>query len=311
MLTFAGEAKMKTRKMVGVAGVLLITVYCGAYTVTYDFAADPWANGWMKTESTYNAFMYNTTNQVSSRGYLDCVVQRSTSTLGQAYIPLDQTYYMPNGQSGSATVTDIWLGFDLGFGARSASTQQFMIGLFNSSQDFANPDTMNALALEPHKNFVPNVSSCLQVYSETSNGGFVNTLAPTAFGSLYDEATRRFQVHYYIADGMVYADIKVGAVDEMTGIVTNVFTQNSILVYDSAASWDTVGLNAIGIRSRYASTGTSTSAKKASGKFNFDNLYFSTDGEQNMSAPSWVTPEPATLAMLGLGGLMLARRRNA
>jgi len=148
----------------------------------------------------------------------------------------------------------------------------------------------------------------LRVRSETINasGGLVGTSTNTTMASLADSVSRRYQAHFYMSGGKMYADVKVGTFNDATGALTaNVFTQNGILLFDSNVSWNTVGLNALGLKNLYMST---SSGKF--GKFNFDNLYFSTDGEQSMSVPSWVVPEPATMAILGIGSLIVIGRRK-
>jgi hypothetical protein len=283
--------------------VLLAAVTAQAYTVTQNFNSDPWTNGWSKTETASTMFMYNTTNNVSgTAGYIDSTVSRSTSAMGITYLPLGQTYYMPNGQNGSANANHLYIGFDLQFGSGAYSTQQVSIGLLNSAQTFSNSATQNSLGLDLCK-----AAGGMRTRSETINGtgGYVGTSTNTTYATIADQATRRYQVHYYMSGGKVYADIKVGTFDVATGAFTaNVFTQNNIQLYDSAVSWDTVGMNALGIKNLYMSTGTSKAVK-----FVIDNMYFSTDSEQFMDVPAWVVPEPATIAILAFGSLLFRRKK--
>ncbi|MFA5292333.1 MAG: hypothetical protein WC496_04775 [Phycisphaerae bacterium] len=297
---------MKNRLVI-LTFVLLSILACGvqATTVKQNFNADPFSNGWSKAESTYNVFTYNTTNNVSGTpGYLDCSVQRSNTVLGTAYIPLGQTYYMPGSQSGTPTVTDMWMGFDLMFANGTFTTQQACIGLINGDATLTNTATQNSLGLD-----ICRTAGALRIRQETDNaaGAFAGTSVGTTMATLDDGLTHRYQVHYYLAgDGKVYADIKLGTFDVGTGAFTSsIFSQNGILLYDSAANWDLYGIDALGIKSlSMATSGTRTV------KFVIDNMYFSTDGEQYMAVPSWVVPEPATITMLIIGGLLL-RRKNS
>ena len=298
---------MKTRLFTLTLVLLAVAVTAQAYTLQQNFNVDPFSNGWTADVGTSgSAFMYNTTNNVSgTAGYLDCTVWRNNTATGlaHAYIPINQTYLMPNGQNGSATVNDIWIGFDMQFGSGAYSTQQSAIGILNSAQTYANTSTQNTLGLTTYK-----AASGLQVHSETINGAgqYVNGFVTTNLATIADQVTRRYQAHYYISEGKVYADVKVGTYNDATGLFTaNVFSQNGILVYDSAVSWDTVGMNALGIKNLAMTKGTSKAVK-----FVIDNMYFSTDSEQSMTVPSWVVPEPATIAILALGGLLIRRKRN-
>ena len=280
---------MLTRTTVSIIAMLLVAASANAVTITQNFAADP---SWTKYEPTSPACSFT----YMSSGYIDATLRRGPN-MGAYFTALDQSYFMPQGQNGAATVSDIYIGVDIMATKNSLAAAQ--IGIFNTPTAGAYSTTsLNSLAFEPFPTLMMRSEKqgpAGYAGYETSTGVAITTVD-----------TYRWQAHYFMTGANVYAQVKVTKFDALTGVKTVVADVAPILLFSSSTGgWDTTGMAAFGIRNVYRSTTTSTAVTMA-----VDNLYFSTDGAVNMANPSWVVPEPATMALLAIGGAVVLRRRK-
>jgi len=265
---------------------LIFTVSAQAETIFQQFSSDPTAGSWTTT-GTNSTWTYNGAGYLTARFKSDTAAQRYYTTLA----------------SSVTSGTEFWMSMDVKLNAYTTTSHTNVCGVYNSSSSNNKSNTLG-------DSFA---------YINTSTNRY------TVYGNYYDSAgTRTSTTAYntnatwvgYASDMIVrikthnmptlnkaQIDIyQLGTDGSETLIMSTSYSPSSNL---NVASSPGATFNQFGL----GDLTSSTSAATVYQEFLVDNMYFSTDhADTNTDLPSFI-PEPATLALLGLGALVLRRKK--
>lgn len=283
------------KKLLIIFCVLVFVASVNAVTVFETFDSDPTSGSWTSSVNG-SAFTYLddlTTDPEGAAyeggGYLNAFMQRNPES-DRYTISLGQTFDQDQ---------EFWMEFDSSTKAHY-QYQRGLFGVFNSTSannadviadNFWRQQTSSSNSNFAHR--VTAIDSSASATYYTSDYVFVK------------QEPIRAKVHYYVdGSGNGVADLQLWQLNE-TGEADDVLLTSSsdiVLSAGQTLSYDLFGLgNIVGSVSSYTQRSW------------IDNVYFSTDGTNTTYVdPAFaVVPEPASLILLGLGSLVISRRRKS
>jgi hypothetical protein len=283
------------KKLLIIFCVLALVGSVNAVTIFETFDSDPTSGSWTSSVNG-SAFTYLddlTTDPEGAAyeggGYLSSFMQRNPES-DRYTISLGQTFDQDQ---------EFWMEFDSSTKAHY-QYQRGLFGVFNSTS----ANNADVIA----DNFWRQQTS-----SSSSNFGHRVTAMDSIASATYYTSDYIFvknepiraKVHYYLdGSGNGVADLQLWRLNETGAADDELLTSSSGIVLSAGQtlSYDLFGLgNIVGGVSSYTQRSW------------IDNVYFSTDGTNSTYVdPAFaVVPEPASLILLGLGSLVISRRRKS
>ncbi len=285
------------KKLIILFLVLVSVAVAQAVTIFETFDSDPTSGSWTSSVNG-SAFTYLddlTTDPEGAAyeggGYLNAFMQRNPES-DRYTISLGQTFDQSQ---------EFWMEFD-GSTRAHYQYQRGLFGVFNSTSannadviadNFWRQQTSSASSNFGHRVYAMDSSASATYY--TSDYVF-----------LKNEPIRA-KVHYYVdGSGNGVADLQLWQLNE-TGAADDVLLTSSSGTVLSAGQ--TLSYDLFGLGNSYGTLSTTYTQRSW-----IDNVYFSTDGANTTyvdPAFAVVVPEPASLILLGLGSLVISRRRKS
>jgi hypothetical protein len=302
LLTVLEEEKMKNLVMLFCTIMVVLAGTARAETIFETFGSDPLTNGWSKTEAGGTAFNY------VSGGYMNVTMDYKDTTYQSRFTKSTASY---------TKTQEFWMEMDIKHGTNSSWTQNGYYAVMKSG------DTSNEKNLIGDRLFFAYSASANPVGSDRGNrhdvyayasdatSGVMNKTNPIPYPHL-DSGNEcyRSKLHYFYDSvaGVGKAEMSIYAInlDGSTGAFqySSSVLDNGVTIGTVVAAGKTLDFDVFGLANR-----TDNPLYRPAQNMLIDNLYFSTECA-NLApvAPAFI-PEPATLALLGLGALVLRRKK--
>lgn len=297
--------------------VLGLAVSAQAVTICETFDVDPLTHGWTKIEAGNNQYVYQPTSRLpgGTSGWL----QGTNNMVEFSRYQTDLSSY------GLTTADEFWMEFDLHISdLNDYGAARSLVGTGQYSTEAENPigKLANAITTYHTRTGTNTTGEYFQVYANYTNAaGSRDICEATDSGDNYylpwagysygtaADLYLRVKFHAYpdpVVTGQTQVDMGIYDLlgDPFTDLMahtTNNIDRN-VEVPDGAA----FALNWFGIGGHWGGSSTATAFQT----WEYDNLYFSTDQANCLDVQADFVPEPATLALFGLGALALRRRKQ-
>jgi hypothetical protein len=281
------------RKLLVFVVIVGLTAVCPALEITQTFNGGSFPADWTPYVGTNSGDSFANFQTGSLGGYIDVQFERNNQDDGVAKVFTSLGSFIPSGTA-AGSVPKFWYQFDARNISCGTSSANIWAGIFNSNGD---ADGLPAAITREGANMRGDAAGT--VTTASLQGGGTNR---TATGG----PDIRVKIYVYPDGTKASHQITVYALDS-AGNETQLYMDDGITLV-GGGTWLSAATTVT-----YDSFGVVVSPSSSSVKPHllFDNFYFSTDGAFSGAMPvPFVAPEPATMALLSIGGLLFIRRRK-